>query len=597
MRFRRLFQKPDARAAGPTTTGPRQDSLDISGAIGNQAVARDLKGNGQPLPASTRGQMESALGGSFKDVRVHTDNHAARQAEEMGASAFTIGSDIAFNRGEYKPGTPGGDALIAHELAHVAQQRGAVTAGHDSPALEADATRAGIHGVAALWGGMRSRLAGVGPALRSGLAVQRCSCTGQKMPAKAGAGKKAGGKDTAPADDKDPMAAEKAGIAKQFGLSRIGESGGGEWKAGELAKVRKILAKLPAEGKAAIQGVALIRVVTPNCGGDHAGCFREIVNKKTGEREDVIELGDQAFSGDKELEEKDKDVKVTRTDLSGAKMTALPSEEVLLHEVGHGVERAQARKAISDRFKKDLETTQKNKAVQDAVKALNKATPRPFRTPPAKGKELAYNNALISTSRTLNPIFDAINNLGDDPSAKALATAVTSIRGTITATKKEIVKRNKAKADLPGGSTMAQPDVESAQDAAIVAAEDLIKKFGELRDAQKALEKAKTAESATMTKLPGKDPAQQTRNVAEMVAILTLKKVDVKNSSLPAHPKDHWPKNPREVYAELYQMSIVQPAGLKVFDPDIAEYFRSPIGVKDAKLKKRVEDFIAKQNK
>jgi hypothetical protein len=37
--------------------------------------------------------------------------------------------DVYFAEGEYKPGSPSGDELLAHELTHVVQQRGARTAG------------------------------------------------------------------------------------------------------------------------------------------------------------------------------------------------------------------------------------------------------------------------------------------------------------------------------------------------------------------------------------------------------------------------------------------------------------------------------------
>ncbi|MDQ4048465.1 MAG: DUF4157 domain-containing protein, partial [Actinomycetota bacterium] len=43
--------------------------------------------------------------------------------------AFTVGSDVFFAAGEYRPGTPAGDELIAHELTHVVQQRGAPLSG------------------------------------------------------------------------------------------------------------------------------------------------------------------------------------------------------------------------------------------------------------------------------------------------------------------------------------------------------------------------------------------------------------------------------------------------------------------------------------
>ena len=56
---------------------------------------------------------------------MHTDDGAAALDRAVSARAFTTGSDIYFAHGEYRPGTPDGDELIAHEVAHVVQQRGA----------------------------------------------------------------------------------------------------------------------------------------------------------------------------------------------------------------------------------------------------------------------------------------------------------------------------------------------------------------------------------------------------------------------------------------------------------------------------------------
>lgn len=70
--------------------------------------------------------MESHFGHDFSGIRVHTDEKAARSASAMGSSAYTIGTDIAFAAGQYAPHTPAGRRLLAHELAHVQQQRGTV---------------------------------------------------------------------------------------------------------------------------------------------------------------------------------------------------------------------------------------------------------------------------------------------------------------------------------------------------------------------------------------------------------------------------------------------------------------------------------------
>jgi hypothetical protein len=86
------------------------------------SLQRSLTG-GSALPPSLRQRMESGFGSSFGDVRVHTGGAAAAASARLQAEAFTSGRDIAFATGQYRPGTPAGDRLIAHELAHVVQQR------------------------------------------------------------------------------------------------------------------------------------------------------------------------------------------------------------------------------------------------------------------------------------------------------------------------------------------------------------------------------------------------------------------------------------------------------------------------------------------
>jgi hypothetical protein len=61
-------------------------------------------------------------GHDFSRVRVHTDAKAAASARAINARAYTFGADVVFGAGEYAPHTPAGRRLLAHELAHVAQQ-------------------------------------------------------------------------------------------------------------------------------------------------------------------------------------------------------------------------------------------------------------------------------------------------------------------------------------------------------------------------------------------------------------------------------------------------------------------------------------------
>ncbi|HLP90708.1 MAG TPA: DUF4157 domain-containing protein [Nostocaceae cyanobacterium] len=80
------------------------------------------KGGGSSLDSDTRSFMESRFGADFSAVRVHTDSTAVQMNRELGAQAFTHGSDIFFRDGK----TPGKNELTAHELTHVIQQTGAV---------------------------------------------------------------------------------------------------------------------------------------------------------------------------------------------------------------------------------------------------------------------------------------------------------------------------------------------------------------------------------------------------------------------------------------------------------------------------------------
>lgn len=81
-----------------------------------------MRGGGRPLPAAERAFFEPRFGRDFGDVRIHDDASAARAAGAIGARAFTLGSDVAFAAGQYRPGSREGRHLLAHELTHVVQQ-------------------------------------------------------------------------------------------------------------------------------------------------------------------------------------------------------------------------------------------------------------------------------------------------------------------------------------------------------------------------------------------------------------------------------------------------------------------------------------------
>lgn len=88
----------------------------------SQSVGEVLRSHGAPLDSETRGFMESRFGHDFSRVRVHTDEQAAESARALSASAFTVGSHVVFDAGQFAPRTERGRFLLAHELAHVVQQ-------------------------------------------------------------------------------------------------------------------------------------------------------------------------------------------------------------------------------------------------------------------------------------------------------------------------------------------------------------------------------------------------------------------------------------------------------------------------------------------
>lgn len=165
---------------------------------GGQRTASDPQtiqaqlGPGHSLDSHASSRVGSAFGQDFSHVRIHTDAKAEELSNQLNARAFTVGRDVAIRREEYRPGTPVGDALIAHELAHVVQQGGGNSsepmqeAEVDHGSLEEEADMSAVGAVVSIWGGLKGGAANVArnavPRLRSGLRLQRCDCNRTPTP-------------------------------------------------------------------------------------------------------------------------------------------------------------------------------------------------------------------------------------------------------------------------------------------------------------------------------------------------------------------------------------------------------------------------------
>ena len=109
----------------------RVGAVDPQAAAVAPVVRQALATPGCPLEPATLSEMSARLGHDFSTVRVHADEAAARAARRVDAAAFTVAEHVVFDAGRFDPGSRAGRRLLAHELAHVAQQRhaSAVVAG------------------------------------------------------------------------------------------------------------------------------------------------------------------------------------------------------------------------------------------------------------------------------------------------------------------------------------------------------------------------------------------------------------------------------------------------------------------------------------
>jgi len=134
------IDEPVTEHQGRAAAEGRNDVLGEAGMVGLQRAAGNsavssmvedepspvhdvVSSGGRPLEPDVRADMEGRLGNDFGDVRVHDDSAAHRSAESVNAHAYTVGSNIVFQRDKYDPGSDAGRTMLAHELTHVVQQR------------------------------------------------------------------------------------------------------------------------------------------------------------------------------------------------------------------------------------------------------------------------------------------------------------------------------------------------------------------------------------------------------------------------------------------------------------------------------------------
>jgi hypothetical protein len=125
---------------------PGASPADVAGRIDRRL------GGGESLAPDLRQRFgEGGGGGPPAGVRVHRDAEAADLARSVGARAFTVGADIFFGRGEYRPDTRSGARLLAHELVHTTQTTAAPAGAGLAVSDPADAHELAAERTAARW--------------------------------------------------------------------------------------------------------------------------------------------------------------------------------------------------------------------------------------------------------------------------------------------------------------------------------------------------------------------------------------------------------------------------------------------------------------
>lgn len=111
-----LADEDEEVAQGKFVGQMQDDDEQVQGKFG---IAQRQAENRTGMPDGVKQRMEDSFGTDFSSVRVHPDSS---KAPEVGALAYTQGTDIHFAPGQFKPDTTAGQELLGHELAHVVQQ-------------------------------------------------------------------------------------------------------------------------------------------------------------------------------------------------------------------------------------------------------------------------------------------------------------------------------------------------------------------------------------------------------------------------------------------------------------------------------------------
>jgi uncharacterized protein DUF4157 len=122
--------RPGDASAAARAVGSLGALAALARQLGNTALDRLLRGGARratPLDARAAAAVGAAYHADLSGVTIADDAESHAAAAALGARAFAAGDTVYLGAQAPAPGTPARESLLAHELAHVVQQREAGT--------------------------------------------------------------------------------------------------------------------------------------------------------------------------------------------------------------------------------------------------------------------------------------------------------------------------------------------------------------------------------------------------------------------------------------------------------------------------------------
>lgn len=106
-----------------TPIAPKGNRYSLTKEADQQAAVEAVLSGGRPLPFKHRSCFERYFGTNLSPIRIHNYPAASAAARGIKALAYTVGNNIVFAPGQFKPDDASGKHLLAHEIVHTFQQQ------------------------------------------------------------------------------------------------------------------------------------------------------------------------------------------------------------------------------------------------------------------------------------------------------------------------------------------------------------------------------------------------------------------------------------------------------------------------------------------